>query len=158
MGSGFNMVGFMDLPGFERCIVRLLLRETELTYPELRQAVADMPEDLRMNEPQLESALDHLVNSEWVISQGDQLVSYRVSPIQRTSSHNLGLWDDIPLESIDQHGAYQLDLEPADTLLALKSGGKRALPKHIWDCLTDESPPEERTDTTPRRQTGVLRH
>ena len=35
MASGFNVVDFMDLPAVERCIVRLVLRETTMSYADL---------------------------------------------------------------------------------------------------------------------------
>jgi hypothetical protein len=161
MTSGLSVVDFMDLPGFERCVVRLLLRETELTYLQLRQAVAEMPDNLRRDTLALDTALERLLRDNWLVQSGDeQLPLYRVASIQR-NSRKQGVWDDSPLESIDQQRSFQVDLGPADKMLSVKSsgttsGGKRAVPTHIWDCLTDDSPPEERSDTSPKRQTGRL--
>jgi hypothetical protein len=156
MDSGFNIVDFMDLPGFERCVVRLLLRETELTYPQLVEVVATLPEDQQMDQERLDAALDHLTASQWLAREGDgQQRRYRVSLNPRNGSHNRGMWDGLELESIDRHRSFQVDLEPAERMLSVRSGGKRALPAHVWDCLTDPAP-EERTDTSAKKRTGRL--
>ncbi len=44
MDNGFNIVDFMDLPNFERCVVRLILRESEVTYPQLVEAITALPD------------------------------------------------------------------------------------------------------------------
>jgi hypothetical protein len=112
MASGFGMVDFIDLPGFERCIVRLLLRETELSYRQLCQAVAEMPGDLRMDPMQLDTALDHLTRSQWLVCEGDaQDARYRISPLQ-PSSHDHSFGDDRPLEGSDQQHSAQIELNP----------------------------------------------
>lgn len=157
MDNGFNIVDFMDLPAFERCVVRLLLRETELTYAELVEAVGTLPDDQQMDQAQLDAALEHLTGSQWLVGEGEgHKRRYRVSLSQRNSVSNSGMWDGLELESIDQHGAFQVDLEPAAAMLSVRSGGKRALPKHVWDCLTDPAP-EERTDATAKNRTGSLK-
>jgi hypothetical protein len=65
------------------------------------------------------------------------------------------MWDNLELESVDRHRSYHVDLEPADRMLSVKSGGKRTLPVHVWECLTDPAP-EERTDTSAKKRTGRL--
>jgi hypothetical protein len=156
MDNGFNIVDFMDLPGFERCIVRFLLRETELTYPQLVESISTLPDDQQLDQEHLDAALDHLTRSEWIVSSGEgEQRQYRISLMQRNNSHQHGMLDGLELESIDRHGAFQVDLEPAATMLSVRSGGKRALPKHVWDCLTDPAP-EERSDTTAAKRTGSL--
>ena len=155
MDSGFNMVDFMDLPGFERCVVRLILRETELTYPQLVEAITTLPEEQQMECDRLDEALDHLTGSQWLVPEGDgQQRRYRVA-MHRRSSQNPGMWDNLELESVDRHRSYHVDLEPADRMLSVKSGGKRTLPVHVWECLTDPAP-EERTDTSAKKRTGRL--
>lgn len=157
MDNGFNIVDFMDLPAFERCVVRLLLRETELTYAELVEAVGTLPGDQQMDQDQLDAALQHLTDSGWLVGEGEgQKRRYRVSLSQRNSVSNRGMWDGLELESIDRHGTFQVDLEPAAAMLSVRSGGKRALPRHVWDCLTDPAP-EERSDATAKKRTGSLK-
>ncbi len=155
MASGFNVVDFMDLPGFERCIVRLVLRETAMTYPQLQEAITTLPPEQKMDQAHLDKALEHLTRSQWLLRQElGQQPSYRVNTSQR-GSRNRGLLDNLELESLDQSRSYKVDLEPAEQTLSVRRGGKRVLPAHIWDCLTDQAP-EERSDHTPKRRTGML--
>ncbi|MEP7294301.1 MAG: hypothetical protein ABI835_21105, partial [Chloroflexota bacterium] len=60
MTNGFSMVEFMDLPSFERCLVRLLLRKVTMTDGQLRDAVASLPLEQRMDDSRLSATLDHL--------------------------------------------------------------------------------------------------
>ena len=106
MASGFNVVDFMDLPPVERCIVRLILRETTMTYPELLDAVTTLPAEQQMDQPTFDSALDHLTLSEWLIRQSDdQQTTYRVNTLWKTASQNQGLLEDLDLEKLDEPNA-----------------------------------------------------
>lgn len=156
MNNGFNMVDFIDLPGFERCIIRLILRESEMTYAQLVAALATLPEDQQMDQRQLDTALGNLSADSWLVHEGDgEQRRYRVGVLQRTSTYRHSVLDGLELESIDRHHTYQIDLEPAERMLSVKSGGKRTLPAHLWDCLTDPAP-EERSDTSAKQRTGTL--
>lgn len=155
MDNGFNIVDFMDLPGFQRCVVRLILRETELTYPQLQEAITTLPEDQQMECDRLDEALASLVENQWLIHEVDgKERRYRVAMHKHNTSNRLGKWDSLELESTDRQRSYHIDLEPAERMLTVRSGGKRKLPTHVWECLTD--PPEERTDASATKRTGKL--
>ncbi|MFN8447893.1 MAG: hypothetical protein U0521_04720 [Anaerolineae bacterium] len=126
MDNGFNIVDFMDLPAFERCVVRLLLREAELTYAELVEAVGTLPEDQQMDQDRLDAALEYLSGSQWLVGEGEgQKRRYRVICHRATAPRIAGC-GMVSNWSIDQHGAFQVDLEPSAAMLSVRSGGKRA--------------------------------
>lgn len=156
MDNGFNIVDFMDLPNYERCVVRLILRESEVTYPQLVEAITTLPDDQQQECDRLDEALEHLIASQWIIHESDgEERRYRVAMYKRNTSSRLGKWDSLELEGTDEHRTYHVDLEPAETMLTVRSGGKRKLPNQVWSCLTDPAP-EERTDASATRRTGRL--
>lgn len=155
MTSGFNVVDFMDLPAVERCIVRLVLREVTMTYPELQEAVTTLPPDQQMDQNSFESALDHLTVSQWLIRQPqEQQIAYRVNTLQKSASQNQGLLEGLDLENLDEPRSLQLNFETADYTLSTKRG-KRNLPTHIWDCLTEPAA-DEPVSEAPKRRTSLF--
>jgi hypothetical protein len=155
MVSGFNVVDFMDLPPVERCLVRLILRETTMTYPELQQTVTTLPPDQQMDQTSFDSALNHLTFSQWLIRQTqEQQVTYRVNTLQKNATQNPGLLEGLDLEKMDEPRSPQLNLETADQTLAPKRS-RRGLPTHIWDCLT-ESSADEPVSQAPKRHANLF--
>jgi len=155
MAGGFNVVDFMDLPPVERCIVRLVLRETSMTYPELQDAIKTLPPDQQMDQDSFDTALDHLTINEWLVTQtNNQQISYRVNTIQKTANQSQGLLEGLDLEK-NQPRPLRLNLDPADRPLA--NNRKRALPNHIWDCLTEPAAPAtEPASEAPKRRTSLF--
>jgi hypothetical protein len=151
MASGFNVVDFMDLPPVERCIVRLVLRETTMTYLELVSAVATLPDEQQMDRHTFDSALNHLTFNDWLVSQSYGLQTlYRVNTLQKSPTQRQGLLDGLDLEQLDEQQSPRLNLETADHPLT-SNHGKRVLPTHIWDCLTESSADEPVSDAPKRR-------
>ncbi len=151
MASGFNVVDFMDLPPVERCIVRLILREKTITYFELASAVATLPDDQQMDRHTFDSALSHLTFNNWLVSQSYGLQTlYRVNTMQKSPAQRQGLLDSLDLEQLDVQQSLQLDLESADHPIT-SNHGKRLLPNHIWDCLTDPETSEPVNEAPKRR-------
>ncbi len=150
MASGFNVVDFMDLPPVERCIVRLVLRESMMTYLELVDAVATLPADHQMDRQTFDSALNHLTFNDWLLSQrhGPQTV-YRVNTLQKTPTQRQGLLDNLDLEPFETP-ELRLTLENTDQV-APTNRGKRVLPAHIWDCLTGSNTKEPVNEPPERR-------
>ncbi len=126
MTSGFNVIDFMELPAVQRCIVKLVLRESSMTYPQLSEAITTLPPDQVLNQGELDEALGHLMEERWLIRDGQ--ACYHVNTISRS-------------KRFDEPQA-----EPADDLQGLARGGKRKVPSHVWECLTDDpaDPPKRR--------------
>jgi hypothetical protein len=137
MTHGFNVVDFMSLPPVERQIMRTILREISMTYSQLRDAI---PTDI-IDEGKLTTTLAHLTQNHWLSQQTNgQQTHYRVSSLQRTSSKNDTFWSDLELDSIDH--TWSLQLQPTKNVFSVRSGGKRQLPQHIWDCLAEDVTPK----------------
>ncbi len=156
MNTGFNVIDFMDLPSVERCIVRLVLRQTPISYPQLRDAVSEQ----KLDDDKLNAALDHLTDIHWLVRQNrDQQDFYRVSPGEKTASQNPQFWDTLELETIPQPLSLNLQADPDNCALPVERSGKRRLPQQIWDCICDPEPsaPEPKRDaSSAARRTGLF--
>jgi hypothetical protein len=156
MNTGFNVIDFMDLPSTERCIVRLVLRQAPISYPQLRDAVSERV----LDEGMLNAVLDHLTNTRWLVRQNrDQQVYYRVNPGEKTGSQNPDFWDTLDLDAMPTPLALGLQADPDNCALTVERSGKRRLPQQIWDCICDPEPgaPEAKRDTSSAvRRTGLF--
>lgn len=151
MASGFNVVDFMSLPPAERCLVRLLLRQSAMSYVELADQVATMPPDQQLTPRQFEAALEHLTRMEWLVSlESDGQTYYEVNALQKANQANRNYWEDLNLDSLEVDDSFRIDLRGAEADQPIKLGGKRKLPSHIWDCLSE--PTEDKTVETPARR------
>ena len=154
MASGFSVVDFMDLPAVERCIVRLILRETTMSYSELLDMVTTLPDDQEMDQSTFDSALNHLTRSDWLICQTyGQQTTYRVNTLWKTTGQKQGLLDGIDLETLEAP-SLRLNLETSDLALSANRG-KRVLPSHIWDCLT-KPVTDEPVSEAPKRRSSIF--
>ena len=142
MASGFNIVDYMDLTSTERQIVRLVLRQQTMTYPQLREAFGKR----HMDQAKLDNALNHLTHMRWLIPQmnGRQVV-YRVNSLGRINNTNPGFLDSLDLEDIQMPESLRLQPDPKNPALPVRRGGKRVLPNHIWESLNDANGNEEST-------------
>jgi hypothetical protein len=159
MASGFNVVDFMALPPAERCLVRLLLRQSALSYPQLRAEVSTMPAGQRLNQSQLDAALEHLTHMDWLVSLSSEGETYYdINVLQKNNPANRTYWDDLDLDTLDADGSFRVDLRGAEAEQPARLGGKRKLPSHIWDCLSDpaESKAMETPARRPARRAGLL--
>ncbi len=156
MNTGFNVIDFMDLPSIERCIVRLVLRQAPISFPQLRDAVSEQ----KLDDSKLNAALDHLTDIHWLVRlMRDQQVFYRVSPGEKSGSQNPQFWDTLELEAMPQSLLLDLQADPENCALPVERNGKRRLPQQIWDCICDPEPsaaePRRDTSSTARR-TGLF--
>ncbi len=141
MTSGFSVVDFINLPLVERRIMRSMLREVTMTYPQLRDAISTLPADQRPDDTKLSATLDQLTRDHWLVRQGNgQQSAYRMSKMRRSSSHNPGVWEKLEVESMTR--PYSLQFQPPTERCShsTTSGGKRTLPTSIWDCIIDDVP------------------
>jgi hypothetical protein len=95
--TGISTMDLANLPPVQRRIMRILLRELQMTYPDLRDRVAELPEKDRFSVPELDEALDTLSKQQWLIRLGeDQLITYKVN-LKRKAGSALaaGLWSNL---------------------------------------------------------------
>lgn len=95
--AGISAWELAQLPSPQRRIIRLILREVQMAYPQLRHAVANLPLEQRLEVAELDEALDRLLNQSWLIRMGqDQQISYRVN-LRRKAGSRLAasLWEQL---------------------------------------------------------------
>jgi hypothetical protein len=79
-GEGLSPIEIAKLPPLHRWLVRLLLRELEMTEPALKEATAEMPDDKRPTDEELSAALKDMCSDGWVIRMGQgEVVTYRAN-------------------------------------------------------------------------------
>ena len=85
--EGISALDLADLPPEMRRIMRLMLREVVLKYTDLIQAVEAMPAAQRLSRDELDSALETLVEQNWLVRYGQgELVSYKVNLRRKAGS------------------------------------------------------------------------
>jgi len=84
----------LDLAGLSpalRKIMRLMLREVEMSYSDLCEAAKGLPEADSLTPAELDKALDDLSRQGWLIKMGEDKISYRVN-LRRKAGSTLGIW------------------------------------------------------------------
>jgi hypothetical protein len=85
--GGITALDLTELPGPLRKLMRLMLREIEMEYSNLCDAVEAMPEADRMSSAELDQALEELSKKNWLIRRGEgDTVSYKVNLRRKASS------------------------------------------------------------------------
>ena len=88
--GGISAIDIASLPPTLRKIMRLMLRENEMTYTAIREAVEAMPEADRLSQSDLSDALNALTAESWLIRLGqDETITYRVN-LRRKAGSGLG--------------------------------------------------------------------
>ena len=101
--GGISPLDLAALPPRWRKIMRMMLREIEMSYNQLREATAKLPEADRLNDEELKDALDNLTKQSWLIKVGQgEVVSYKVN-LKRKSGSTLasGIWDALEKRKSD---------------------------------------------------------
>ncbi len=95
--GGITALDLADLPPTLRKIMRLMLRELQLNYPQLIEAVAALPEKERLAAKDLDAALEALSTQGWLIriGQGEKAI-YKVN-LRRKAGSKLasGVWNTL---------------------------------------------------------------
>jgi hypothetical protein len=95
--GGITALDLADLPPTLRKIMRLMLRELQLSYPQLIETVAALPENERLATKDLEEALATLTAQSWLIriGQGEKAI-YKVN-LRRKAGSKLasGVWNNL---------------------------------------------------------------
>jgi hypothetical protein len=85
--GGISTLDLADLPSPLRKLMRLMLREVELSYQELCEATDKMPQDDRLSRAELDQALETLSKNNWLIRRGEgEMTSYKVNLRRKASS------------------------------------------------------------------------
>lgn len=102
--GGITALDLADLSPALRKIMRLMLRELELSYPKLTAAVASLPDAERLSSKDLDEALDVLTQQAWLIriGQGKKAI-YKVN-LRKKAGSNLagGIWNTLDTKLKDK--------------------------------------------------------
>lgn len=93
--GGITPLDLADLPPRLRKLMRLMLREVEITRADLGKAIQSMPAADQLNDEELDQSLDALVKQSWLIALGEgERIRYRVN-LRRKKSLNLdaSIWN-----------------------------------------------------------------
>lgn len=95
--GGITALDIADLPPTLRKIMRLMLRELQLNYPQLIETVASLPNSEQLAHKDLEEALNVLTAQGWLIRIGQgQKAIYKVN-LRRKAGSKLasGVWNTL---------------------------------------------------------------
>lgn len=95
--GGITPLDFVDLPPTLRKIMKIMLRELQMTYPRLCEVMDAMPEDERLTRNLLDEALATLTEQFWLIRIGEkEKAIYKVN-LKKKSGSTLasGIWSSL---------------------------------------------------------------
>ncbi len=102
--GGITALDLADLPTALRRIMRLMLRELQLGYPDITNAVAALPAAEQLAPKDLDEALETLTQQAWLIRLGEgEKAIYKVN-LRRKSGSNLasGVWNTLDAKLKDK--------------------------------------------------------
>ena len=95
--GGITALDLADLPPALRKIMRLMLRQLQMNYPQLCDAMDQMPEGERLKRADLNDALKKLSEQAWLIQIGEgERAIYKVN-LRRKAGSKLGedIWQNL---------------------------------------------------------------
>ena len=85
--GGITALDLADLPPALRKIMRLMLRQLEMTYPQLVETMSNMPADEKLSQEQLDEALETLSKQFWLMRFGEgSRATYKVNLRRKAGS------------------------------------------------------------------------
>lgn len=95
--GGITALDLADLPPALRKIMRLMLRQVQMNYPQLCEAMEKMPESERMSQTELDDALKTLSQQAWLIQIGEgERAIYKVNLRKKAGSTIAsGIWQSL---------------------------------------------------------------
>lgn len=95
--GGITALDLADLPPALRKIMRLMLRQLEMTYPQLVEAMANMPEAEKLSQKDLDEALNTLSQQFWLMRFGEgERATYKVNLRRKAGSSLAGnIWANL---------------------------------------------------------------
>ena len=95
--GGITALDLADLPPALRKIMRFMLRQLQMNYPQLCDFVESMPEGERLSRTELDEALKTLSQQAWLIQIGEgERAIYKVN-LRRKAGSTLasGIWQSL---------------------------------------------------------------
>jgi hypothetical protein len=124
--GGISATDLAELPPGQQAIMRLILRKTQMTYPEICLAAESLPESQRLNQAQIDEVLILLSQQQWLSSTEESGVAlYKVN--------------------LRRHGG--------TFGKSNNRGGDSPLSKAIWDALDSAGTPD--SETPKKRKTQL---
>ncbi len=108
--DGGSVLDLPELPSAQMRLIRVLLRHGEISYQELCQRLAELPDAERLTVAEIDAALMELTQQNWVKRQTDNL------------------------QNVDMFRANVRRQNPREALVTVQRQ-KRQLPGNIWDAL-----------------------
>ncbi len=105
--GGITILDLADLPPALRKIMLLMLRQLQMNYPQLCNAMDQMPEDERLTRANLDEALKKLAEQAWLIQIGEgERAIYKVN-LRRKAGSKLGegIWQNLDAKLKGNPGA-----------------------------------------------------
>ena len=92
--GGITALDLADLPPALRKIMRLMLRQLEMTYPQLVEAMSNMPDTEKLSQKDLDEALNTLSQQFWLMRFGEgERATYKVNLRRKAgSSLSQNIW------------------------------------------------------------------
>jgi hypothetical protein len=95
--GGITALDLADLPPALRKIMRIMLRQLQMDYPQLCEAMEKVPEGERLSRTELDDALKTLSQQAWLIQIGEgERAIYKVN-LRRKAGSTLasGIWQSL---------------------------------------------------------------
>jgi hypothetical protein len=95
--GGITALDLADLPASLRKVMRLMLRELQLSHAQLQEAVAALPEAERLPPAEVDQVLEVLTRQSWLIRIGQaEKAIYKVNLRKKAGSGLAGgVWDNL---------------------------------------------------------------
>lgn len=95
--GGISPLDLAKLPPSLRKIMRLMLRELQMSYPRMCEVMDSMPESDRLTRDELDSALSSLTEQFWLIRIGEkEKAIYKVNLRRKAGSTLMpGIWSSL---------------------------------------------------------------
>ena len=94
--GGLSILDLADMPPAQLKLMRLMLREVEMSDEALREAVAAWPEEDRLSQAELDATLDTLSRNLWLIRMGEERITYRANLRRKPGSVVArSIWGDL---------------------------------------------------------------
>jgi hypothetical protein len=95
--GGITPLDLVELSPTLRKIMKIMLRELQMTYPRLREVMEAMPEEERLTQNLLDDALSTLTQQFWLIRIGEnEKAIYKVNLKRKTGSTLAsGIWSSL---------------------------------------------------------------
>jgi len=95
--EGLSPLDLQGLPPLMRKVMRYMLREFEMTYPEICEWAANLPEAERPSQSELDEALEALGKQLWLIKRGEgERVRYQANLRRKAASRlDISAWNTL---------------------------------------------------------------